>query len=257
MEKNINTKNQAKVVIITGASKGIGAATAKKLAADGKLVVVSSRSLSNCQQLVDEIESMGGSALAVACHIGDEGQLQNLIDRTIARWGRIDGLVCNAASNPVYGPSKVVDYAAFELIMRNNVYSAMRLTVMAAKHMAAGSSVVIISSIAGLMGSRMLGAYGISKAAEMQLIRNLALDYGKQGIRVNGVAPGLIQTDFSSALFENQALLSKIEHESALGRVGLPDDIAGPICFLLSDAAAFISGQTIVADGGMIISDPL
>jgi len=172
--------------------------------------------------VVDEIIENGGEALALSCHIGDETQLQELIDKTVAHWGRIDGLVCNAASNPVYGPAKVVDYKAFELIMRNNVFSAMRLTVMAAKHMQAGSSVVIISSIAGLMGSRMIGAYGVSKAAEMQLIRNLALDYGKQGIRVNGVAPGLVETDFSSALMNNPALLKKVHEDSALGRVGQP-----------------------------------
>ncbi len=254
---NEKRADQQKVIVITGASKGIGAATAKSLALDGDRIVVSSRSVENCQLVVNEIESKGGTAVAIACHIGDEQQLQALVEKTVALWGRIDGLVCNAASNPVYGPSKVVDYQAFELIMRNNVYSAMRLTAMAAKHMEAGASVVIISSIAGLMGSRMIGAYGLSKAAEMQLVRNLALDYGTQGIRVNGVAPGLIQTDFSTALLENPKLISKIKNESALGRVGLPEDIAGPISFLLSDGAAFISGQTIVVDGGMIIADPL
>ncbi|MCF6264209.1 MAG: SDR family oxidoreductase [Xanthomonadales bacterium] len=260
MSKNKTTScmpEAGRVVIITGASKGIGAATAKKLAADGCRVVVSSRSQENCQLLVDEIEQAGGEALAVSCHIGDEEQLQALVDKTINHWGQIDGLVCNAASNPVYGPAKVVDYKAFELIMRNNVYSAMKLTVLAAGHMQSGGAVVIISSIAGLMGSRMIGAYGVSKAAEMALIRNLALDYGKQGIRVNGVAPGLIETDFSSALMNNPALMNKVHNESALGRVGQPDDIAGPICFLLSDCAAFITGQTIIADGGMVIADPL
>lgn len=246
-----------KVVVITGASKGIGAATAKKLAAAGCKVVVSSRSQENCQLVVDEIEEAGGEALAVSCHIGDEDQLQGLIDKTVNHWGKVDGLVCNAASNPVYGPAKVVDYKAFELIMRNNVYSAMKLTVLAAKHMTAGSSVVIISSIAGLMGSRMIGAYGVSKAAEMSLIRNLALDYGKKGIRVNGVAPGLVETNFSTALMNNPALMNKVHNESALGRVGQPDDIAGPISFLLSDCASFITGQTIIADGGMVIADPL
>lgn len=254
---NDNCTVQNKVIIITGASKGIGAATAKLLALDGYRIVVSSRSLENCQLVVNEIESNGGTAVAISCHIGDEKQLQELVNKTIALWGRIDGLVCNAASNPVYGPSKVVDYQAFELIMRNNVYSAMRLTAMAAKHMSLGSSVVVVSSIAGLMGSRMIGAYGISKAAEMQLVRNLALDYGNQGIRVNGVAPGLIQTDFSAALLENPKIINKIKNESALGRVGRPEDIAGPISFLLSDKAAYISGQTIIADGGLVIADPL
>ena len=246
-----------KVIVITGASKGIGAATAKKLAAAGCKVVVSSRSQDNCQLVVDDIKTAGGEALAISCHIGDEDQLQSLVEKTVTHWGKIDGLVCNAASNPIYGPSKVVDYKAFELIMRNNVYSAMQLTVLAAKHMAAGSSVVIISSIAGLMGSRMIGAYGISKAAEIQLVRNLALDYGKQGIRINGVAPGLVETDFSSALMNNPSLMNKVKNDSALGRVGQPNDIAGPICFLLSDCAAFITGQTIIADGGMVIADPL
>ncbi len=245
-----------RVFIITGSTKGIGYATAELLAAAGASVVISSRKAENCQQALESIQSTGGSALAVPCHVGSEEQLQNLIERTVDHFGRLDGLVCNAASNPVYGPSSKVDYSAFELIMRNNVYSAQRLAALAAGHLPPGGSIVLISSIAGLMGSRLIGTYGLSKSAEMQLVRNLALELGGQGIRVNGVAPGLIETDFSKALMSNQALLDKIKSDSALGRVGQPQDIARVVAFLLSDAAGYVTGQTIIADGGTTIADP-
>jgi NAD(P)-dependent dehydrogenase (short-subunit alcohol dehydrogenase family) len=238
-----------KVVIITGATRGIGLATARLLAQMKCRVVISSRNLDKCNTVVEELVNDGAEALAQACHIGKQAELEQLVDSTLRRFGRLDGLVCNAASNPVYGPAAAVEREAFDVIMRNNVFSAQRLSALAAPHMAeqGSGSIVLVSSIAGLTGSRYIGTYAVSKAAQIQLARNLALEFGAAGIRVNAVAPGLIKTEFSQPLMENEAL----------GRVGEPEDIAGVIAFLLSDASRYISGQTLVADGGTLIADPL
>ena len=248
-----------KVVIVTGSSRGIGLATAQLLASMHCRVVVSSRNQEKCEAVVAELTANGFDAIAQACHIGKPSELEALVDNTIQHYGRLDGLVCNAASNPVYGTSASVDRDAFDLIMRNNVYSAQRLAALAAEHMQqhGAGSIVLVSSIAGLTGSRYIGTYAVSKAAEIQLARNLALELGTSGIRVNAVAPGLIDTDFSQALMRNEAMVNQIKNGSALGRVGDPGDIAGVIAFLLSDASRYISGQTIVADGGTLIADPL
>ena len=244
------------VYIITGSSRGIGRATAETLAARGAKVVVSSRNRDACQQVADAIIAEGGEALVISCHIGEQEQLENLIDSTVAHFGRLDGLVCNAASNPVFGPSSQVDYQAFEVIMRNNVYSAQKLAFLAAEHMPADGAVVLVSSIAGIQGSRMIGTYGLSKAAQIQLVKNLALELGPAGVRVNGVAPGLIATDFSKALLEHPGLVERVEQQTALGRVGEAMDIATVIAFLLSSDAGYITGQTLIADGGALIADP-
>lgn len=248
-----------KVVVITGATRGIGLATARLLAQMNCRVVISSRDLAKCEAVVEELAKDGAEALAQACHIGKQAELEQLVDSTLQRFGRLDGLVCNAASNPVYGPAAAVEREAFDVIMRNNVFSAQRLSALAAPHMAkqGSGSIVLVSSIAGLTGSRYIGTYALSKAAQMQLARNLALEFGAAGIRVNAVAPGLIKTDFSQPLMENEAMVNRICNDSALGRVGEPDDIAGVVAFLLSDASGYISGQTLVADGGTLIADPL
>lgn len=247
---------QGRVVIITGSSRGIGRATAELLAARGAMVVVSSRSMEACEPVVAGIIGQGGQAVAIPCHIGHEDQLQNLVDKTLEHYGSLDGLVCNAASNPVFGPSTQVEQASFDLIMRNNVWSAMSLSNRAAKHMDKGS-IVMVGSVAGLMASRTIGTYAMSKAAEMQLVRNLASEMGGRGIRVNAVAPGLIRTDFAKALLEQPQLVKALEHATPLARVGEPNDIAGCIAFLLSDLSCYITGQTIVADGGLTIADKL
>jgi NAD(P)-dependent dehydrogenase (short-subunit alcohol dehydrogenase family) len=247
-----------KVAIITGSSRGIGRASAIALAQQGARVVVSSRSQESCQPVVDEINAMGGEAIAIPCHIGHEEQLAALIENTVARFGRIDTLVCNAASNPVYGPSSQLSYEAYQLIMNNNVWSNLQLAHLAAPHLSEQrGSIVMISSISGLFGTQMLGAYAMSKAAEMQLIRNLAAELGRQGIRVNGIAPGLVKTDFAKALLDNPKLVQQIERGTPVGRVAEPDDIAGVVAFLASRAAAYLSGQTLVVDGGMTVTDPI
>lgn len=247
-----------KVAIITGSSRGIGRASAIALAQQGARVVVSSRSQESCQPVVDEINATGGEAIAIPCHIGHEEQLAALIENTVARFGRIDTLVCNAASNPVYGPSSQLSHEAYQLIMNNNVWSNLQLAHLAAPHLSEQrGSIVMISSISGLFGTQMLGAYAMSKAAEMQLIRNLAAELGRQGIRVNGIAPGLVKTDFAKALLDNPKLVQQIERGTPVGRVAEPDDIAGVVAFLASRAAAYLSGQTLVVDGGMTVTDPI
>lgn len=179
-----------KVYIITGSTRGIGRASAELLASRGATVVISSRKQEACDEVAGAIRAAGGRAEAIACHIGKEDQLAGLVAETVERLGSLDGVVMNAASNPVYGPTDQVDQDAFSVIMRNNVFSSMRLAHLARPHLeAAGSgSLVLVSSIAGILGNRLIGAYGMSKAAQLQLVRNLALEFGPAGIRVNAVA---------------------------------------------------------------------
>jgi len=248
-----------RVFIVTGSSRGIGLASARLLAAQGAAVVISSRSQEACDKAASTLQADGHQALAVACHIGKHDDLQQLVDATMAEFGRIDGLVCNAASNPVYGPLAKLDREAFDVIMHNNLFSQIELTRMVAPHLQStgGGAIVLVSSVAGLSGQNHLGAYAISKAGEMQLARNLALEYSRSGIRVNTVAPGLIRTDFSQALLADADKVKQLESALPSRRVGEPEDIAGVIAFLLSDAASYVNGQTIVADGGMLIAQSL
>lgn len=244
------------VVAITGSSRGIGRAAAELMGRRGYRVVVSSRSADSCEPVVTAIRKAGGDAQAIACHIGHEDQLGGLVDGAVARYGRLDAVVMNAASNPVYGPSGQVDQQAFDLIMRNNVFSAMRLAHLARPHLkAAGNgAVVLVSSIAGLFGNRMIGVYGMSKAAENQLVRNLALELGGDGIRVNAVAPGLVKTDFARALLEDERMVRYFESTTPLKRLAEPEDIARVIAFLCGPDSAWLSGQVITADGGLSVT---
>jgi NAD(P)-dependent dehydrogenase (short-subunit alcohol dehydrogenase family) len=244
------------VTIITGSSRGIGRATAELLAERGHRVVISSRSQDRCEEVAAAIRDAGGQAEAIACHVGKEDQLAALVDKTAERFGRLDSLVLNAASNPVYGPSENVDRDAFDVIMHNNVYSALRLSHLSRSRIAAagGGAIVLVSSIAGLLGNRVIGAYGLSKAAENQLVRNLALEFGGDGIRVNGVAPGLIRTDFSQALLSDERMVKHFERTTPLGRIGEPADIARVIAFLTGPDSAWLSGQIITADGGITVT---
>ena len=250
--------HQDKVFIITGSSRGIGRATAEQLAQQGARVVISSRTQEACDKVAAAINNEGGEAITVPCHIGKDEQLAMLINKTVEHYGRLDGLVCNAASNPVYGPMQALEQSAFDTIMHNNLWSQIELCRQAAPHISQhNGAIVLVSSVAGLSGQKMLGAYAISKAGEMQLARNLAVELGQQGIRVNAVAPGLIRTDFSQALLANEKQVTLIERSLPAGRIGEPGDIAGVISFLLSDAATYVTGQTIVADGGMTIAQSL
>jgi NAD(P)-dependent dehydrogenase (short-subunit alcohol dehydrogenase family) len=244
------------VAIITGSSRGIGRSAAKLLAQRGYRVVVSSRNQAACQAVVDEIINDGGEAVAIECHIGHEDQLQALVGQTLAHFQRLDAVVINAASNPVYGPSDQVDQAAFDVIMRNNVYASMRLAHYArpALKAAGGGSLVLVSSIAGQFGNQAIGVYGMSKAAENQLVRNLSLELGPDGIRVNAVAPGLVKTDFAQALLDNEKMVRYFESTTPLRRLAEPEDIARVIAFLVGSDAGWLSGQVITADGGLSVT---
>jgi len=245
-----------RIAIVTGSSRGIGRSIAEHLAAAGAKVVVSSRKLGACEQVAKSILDGGGEAVAIAANIGDKSQLENLVNQTRKQWGRIDVLVCNAASNPFYGPMAQLPDDAFNKILQNNIVSNHWLANLVLPEMAQrkDGAVIIVSSIGGLKGTSVLGAYAISKAADMQLARNLAMEWGPFNIRVNCIAPGLVKTDFARALWENPEILQRYEAQTPLRRIGEPDDIGGVAVFLASRAAAFITGQTIVADGGVTIA---
>ena len=247
---------KGKVALITGSTKGIGKAIAEEMAAAGAKVVISSRKPEPCHQVCEAIKAAGGEAIAVPCNVGKKDDLMNLVDETLAAFGRIDILVCNAATNPVYGPTHKVSDEAFDKIMGTNVKGTFWLCNMVIPHMVeqGGGSIVLLSSIAGLRASANIGVYGMSKAAEAGLARNLSLEWGPQGIRVNSIAPGLIRTDFAQALLEDPDRLRKVEEKLPLRRVGEPVDIAGVALFLASSASAYGTGQTIVADGGDTIA---
>lgn len=250
---------RGKVALITGSSRGIGRAIALRMAEAGARVVVSSRKQDACETVVAEIAAAGGEAIAVACNISDKEQLRHLVDKTLEAYGRIDILVCNAAVNPHYGPSQTIPDDAFSKILDCNIRSNHWLCQMTIPGMAerGDGAVIIISSVAGLHGSTGIGTYGISKAADMQLARNLALEWGKHNVRVNCIAPGLIRTDFARALWDNPETEARVNARTPLGRIGEPDEIAGSALFLASPAARYVTGQTLVVDGGTEISSPL
>lgn len=243
-----------KVAVVTGSSKGIGRAIAERMAEHGAKVVISSRKQDACEAVAKAITEKGGEAIVIPAHIGRKPDLQALMDKTIAQWGGIDVLVSNAAVNPYYGPLSGVSDEAFDRVMASNVRSNVWMANMVAPVMAArgGGAIIIISSIGGFIGSASLGTYGISKAADMQLARNLAVEWGPKGIRANCIAPGLIRTDFARALWEDPARERRRARSTPLQRLGEADDIAGPAVMLASEAGRFVTGQTLVVDGGTL-----
>jgi NAD(P)-dependent dehydrogenase (short-subunit alcohol dehydrogenase family) len=246
-----------KVAVVTGSSRGIGKASVFELAEHGAKVVVSSRKQDACDAVAAEINARygDGTAIAVAANISDKEGLQHLVDESRRAFGKIDILVCNAASNPYYGPQEGISDDQFRKILDNNIVSNHWLISMVVPEMRArkDGAVIIISSIGGLRGSTAIGAYCISKAADMQLARNLAHEYGPDNVRVNCIAPGLVRTDFARALWEDPERQKAANSTVPLRRIGEPEDIAGGVVFLASKAAAFTTGQTIVMDGGVTI----
>ncbi|BBO26583.1 dehydrogenase [Alteromonas sp. I4] len=244
-----------KVALITGSTKGIGLSIAETYAAAGAKVVISSRKAEVCEAVANELREKGYEAIAKPCHIGDKAQLQDLVDTTRATWGKIDVLVCNAATNPVYGPLSELTDDAWDKIMDTNVKSTFWLCNMVLPGMAkaGGGSVILLSSIAAIKGNDKIGCYGMSKAAEAALTRNLAVEWGPKGIRVNAIAPGVVVTDFAKALVEDPKRKAIVENQTPLRRLGQPIDIAGVAQFLATDASAYMTGQYLVADGGTTI----
>jgi NAD(P)-dependent dehydrogenase (short-subunit alcohol dehydrogenase family) len=244
-----------KVALITGATKGIGRAIAFAMADAGAKIVVSSRDAERCAEAEQAIKDAGGEATNFPCNISHHDQLQALVDHAMETYGRIDTLVCNAAVNPYYGPMSGISVEAYDKTMNSNVRSNLWLCNMVLPQMAErkDGSVIIISSIAGLAGDKMLGIYALSKAADYQLARNLAVEWGEHNIRANCIAPGLVKTDFAKALWEDPERNAEAVKRYPLGRLGEPDDIAGAAVFLAARAGAWVSGQTFVIDGGWAV----
>ncbi len=245
-----------KVAIITGSSRGIGQAIAAEMADHGAKVVISSRNQEACNEVAAAINAKRqGTAIAVASSLSSKESLQNLVDETRKAFGKVDVLVCNAASNPHYGPMATITDEQLRKTLDHNIVSQHWLIQMVAPEMIArkSGSIVIISSIGGLRGSPILGAYAITKAADIQMTKNLAREYGPDNVRINSIAPGLVKTDFAKALWENPENLRDSTASAAMGRIGEPREIAGAAVFLASDASSFMTGQTIVIDGGVVV----
>jgi len=247
---------RGQVAVITGSSKGIGRAAAEIMAGLGAKVVISSRKREVCEEVAAGIRKAGGEAITIPCNIARRDEIAGLVKGAIEAWGKIDTLVCNAAVNPYFGPLAGISDDAFDKIMSSNIKSNLWLCNLALPHMVeqGGGSVVIVSSIGGLRGSAQLGAYGISKAADMQLTRSLAVEWSPKGVRINCVAPGLVKTDFARALWEDQERLKRTVSTAPLRRIGEPNEIGSVIAFLASKASSFMTGTVVIADGGVTIA---
>jgi len=243
-----------KNALITGSSKGIGKAIAIGMAQQGANVVISSRKEDVCQAVTDEINAMDikGKAVCLPCNISEKPNLEKLVADTHEALGQIDILVCNAAVNPHYGPMSEIPDWAFEKVLQCNITSNHWLCQLVLPEMVErkGGSIIIVSSVGGYRGSTALGTYTISKAADLQLVRCLAHENGPHNINVNGIAPGLIKTDFARALWEDPKRAAAVEKTYPLRRLGEPEDIAGTAVLLASKGGSYITGQTLVVDGG-------
>ena len=249
-----------KVAIVTGSSRGIGRAIAERLAEAGARVVISSRSGATCQEVAEAINQQHNEerAIAVQANISKKSELAALVETTRDTWGQIDVLVCNAATNPYIGPMLDIGDDAFRKIFDNNVMANLWLIQLVRDEMVErrDGSIILVSSVGGLRGSPLIGAYNLSKAADMQLVRNLAVELGPHNVRANCIAPGLIKTDFARALWENPDTLKEYTQGTSLKRIGQPDEIAGAAVFLASMAGTYVTGQTIVVDGGLTVTGP-
>jgi len=245
-----------KVAIITGSSRGIGKAIAERMAEHGAKVTISSRKPGPCEEVAAEINARRpGAAIAVPANISSKEDLQRLVDETKKAFGRVDICVCNAASNPYYGPMSGITDDAFRKILDNNIISNHWLIQMVSPEMIErkDGAIIIVSSIGGLRGNAVIGAYNISKAADFQLARNLAHELSPHNIRVNCIAPGLVKTDFARALWDTPEAEKRSSAGTPLRRLGEPDDIAGAAVYLASKAGSWMTGQAMVVDGGSTI----
>lgn len=245
-----------KTAIITGSSRGIGRAIAEEYADHGANVVITSRNIETCEEVADAINAKHPrAALAIPSSLSSKESLQSMVDAARERFGQIDILVCNAASNPHYGPMETISDEALRKTLDNNIVAQHWLVTMVAPEMRTrkSGSIILVSSIGGLRGSSILGAYAITKAADIQMVKNLAREFGPDNVRINAIAPGLVKTDFARALWENPDNLKASTSNACLGRIGEPREIAGAAVYLGSNASSFMTGQTIVVDGGVVV----
>jgi hypothetical protein len=250
-----NLKNKS--FLITGSSRGIGKSIALHAAKEGAKVIISSRKIDACNATAEEINNLVGQEVAfpIAANIGDESQMHTLVDETNKVLGKIDVLVCNAATNPFMGSMMDIPSESFDKIMHNNIKSNHVLSQLVLPQMKErkDGAIIIVSSIGGLRGSAILGAYNMSKAADIMMVKNIASEFGQFNIRANAIAPGLIKTDFAKALWENPEILKVFTDKVPMQRIGEPEEIAGVALMLASEAGSYINGQTLVVDGGSTI----
>jgi NAD(P)-dependent dehydrogenase (short-subunit alcohol dehydrogenase family) len=242
-----------RVAIVTGASRGIGSAIADELAARGAKVVLSSRKQADLDAEAERINAdHADSVMAFAAHAGKPEELGRLVDATLERHGRLDILVNNAATNPYFGHTVDADLGAWDKTFEVNVRGVFALTQLAVQRYMGehGGAIVNVASVGGIRVAFGLGIYNITKAAVIHMTKQLALELGPRGIRVNAVAPGLVKTRFAEALWGNDEILNRVLQSTALGRIGAPPEIAKVVAFLASDDASFMTGEVVVIDGG-------
>lgn len=244
-----------KIALVTGASRGIGEAAARLLAAHGAHVIVSSRKAEACEAVAASIRAAGGSAEALACHIGELPQIGALFTEIESRHGRLDILVNNAATNPHFGPITETDPEAFQKTVDVNIrgyffMSSAGITLMARN---GGGAVVNVASVNGVIPGALQGIYSITKAAVIAMTKAFAKECAAQGVRVNALLPGATDTKFAAALIHNKAILDKALEHVPMGRVAQPEEMAGAVLYLASPAASYVTGACLAADGGYLL----